>query len=270
MTIHSIQEVSSICDEKGENSVLQIRENNLKFFVDRSNVNKSIDPPASYNVSVDDLDSPVQVLGEPMLLEKKFITTCPTISSKSLKNNNTRDTSVYNDIENTIYLPKAPLNRRKFSIKKEANTFDAGLLQDHKEGDFEEGIVSEFSVDTNFFSPRNIQKYETKVFSNPHHRVRLGEGTRKFLTEYLETSPDKFSRSYASNLRERNSFYNTFGMDNSSLPDPVEHYIPCLVLRARSATNKIILYFHGNGEDIHLARELLTHVRDHLNVRLNY
>jgi len=270
MTIHSIQEVSSVCDEKGENSVLHVRENNLKFFVDRT-INKSMDPPASYNVSCDDLDSPVQLLGGPMVLEKKFIVTGPNVSSKSLKsnNNNTRDNSVFTDAENTPYLvPRGPLHRRKFSMKKEANnTFDAACVQEHQEGDFEERIVSEHSMDNNlFFTPRNIQKYETKVFSNPHNRAKLGDGTRKFLTEYLETSPEKYSRSYASNLRERNSFFNTVSGGPLPLQDPVEHHIPCLVLRARSATNKVVLYFHGNGEDVHLARELLSHVRDHLNV----
>jgi len=266
MTIHSIQEVSSVCDEKGENSVLHVRENNLKFFADR-NLNKNMDPPASYNVSCDDLDSPVQLLGGPMVLEKKFIITGPNVSTKSLKSNNTRDNSVFTDAENTPYLlPRAPLQKRKFSMKKEANTFNDGCAQEHKEGDFEERIVSEHSMDNLFFTPRNIEKYETKLFINPHNRAKLGDGTRKFLTEYLETSPEKYSRSYGSNFRERNSFCNTLGSDPLSFKDPVEYHIPCLVLRARSATNKVVLYFHGNGEDIHLARELLTHVRDHLNI----
>ena len=45
-----------------------------------------------------------------------------------------------------------------------------------------------------------------------------------------------------------------------------KNYIPCLLLRYASSSSKIIVYFHGNGEDINLARDLLRHVRDTLKV----
>lgn len=46
----------------------------------------------------------------------------------------------------------------------------------------------------------------------------------------------------------------------------VESYIPCLLLQSEVPTDKILVYFHGNGEDIYLAYELASHLRDHLNV----
>ena len=43
-------------------------------------------------------------------------------------------------------------------------------------------------------------------------------------------------------------------------------YIPCMLLRAITSSSKLMIYFHGNGEDINLAYELLTHARNNLNV----
>ena len=43
-------------------------------------------------------------------------------------------------------------------------------------------------------------------------------------------------------------------------------FIPCLLLRCAVSCSKLLVYFHGNGEDINLAKELLRHLRDTLNV----
>ena len=47
-----------------------------------------------------------------------------------------------------------------------------------------------------------------------------------------------------------------------------DSYIPCMLLRSLTPSSKILIYFHGNGEDINLAHELLAHTRDVLNVIL--
>jgi hypothetical protein len=39
--------------------------------------------------------------------------------------------------------------------------------------------------------------------------------------------------------------------------DP-EDYIPCLYLPSDTGGNKLVIYFHGNAEDIGLAFEMLT------------
>jgi hypothetical protein len=44
--------------------------------------------------------------------------------------------------------------------------------------------------------------------------------------------------------------------------------VPCLLLRSGFPTNKIMIYFHGNGEDIYLAYDLLSHIRNNLNVSI--
>jgi len=39
--------------------------------------------------------------------------------------------------------------------------------------------------------------------------------------------------------------------------DPTLEYIPCLYLPCDTGGNKVVIYFHGNAEDIGLAFDLL-------------
>jgi len=61
---------------------------------------------------------------------------------------------------------------------------------------------------------------------------------------------------------------------NSSDSDDENHsiknytFFPCLLLQTKYPSSKILLYFHGNGEDINLAYDLLEHLRNHLNVQI--
>ena len=43
-------------------------------------------------------------------------------------------------------------------------------------------------------------------------------------------------------------------------------YIPCLYLPYLGGSSKILIYFHGNAEDVGLAMELLAFVKDMLKV----
>jgi len=263
----SVQDMTSILDEKLENSQIIITENHLKIFNEK-NIEKDKIPIASHDVSAIDIDNPLQTVS-PMLLEKKFILTGSNLCSKAFKATlTTRDTSMNTENENTPYIrSKAPINRKKPSFsKKISQTFDLAPLE---EVDFEEGSVSEHPLNlTTLSSPRNIKKYETKGFSNPHNEIR-GNFIRKAMTECTQPdfSPERIGRSFTARFEERKTFASKFTINNNiSTEDLVEYRIPCLLLKPRLPTNKIIFYFHGNGEDVNLARELLSHIRDHLNV----
>ena len=45
-------------------------------------------------------------------------------------------------------------------------------------------------------------------------------------------------------------------------------YIPCLYLPHVSGSSKLLIYFHGNAEDVGLATELLNFIKDMLKVIL--
>lgn len=45
-------------------------------------------------------------------------------------------------------------------------------------------------------------------------------------------------------------------------------FIPCLYLPYVSGSSKVLIYFHGNAEDVGLATELLNFIKEMLKVRL--
>ena len=49
--------------------------------------------------------------------------------------------------------------------------------------------------------------------------------------------------------------------------DAPEGFIPCLFMPYLMGSSKLLIYFHGNAEDIGLSMELLIFVRDMLKVR---
>ena len=44
------------------------------------------------------------------------------------------------------------------------------------------------------------------------------------------------------------------------------NYIPCLFLPYIQGSDKLLIYFHGNAEDVGSAQELLNHIRNTLKV----
>ena len=69
-------------------------------------------------------------------------------------------------------------------------------------------------------------------------------------------------------------------MNSSSFKDPYLNsskserrskrpsHIPCLFLPYTSGSSKLLLYFHGNAEDIGLSYEMLDHLRSSLKVNI--
>ena len=43
-------------------------------------------------------------------------------------------------------------------------------------------------------------------------------------------------------------------------------FIPCLYMPHATSSSKLMIYFHGNAEDIGLATELLNFIREYLKV----
>lgn len=56
----------------------------------------------------------------------------------------------------------------------------------------------------------------------------------------------------------------------ASYPENEEGYIPCLFMPYLMGSSKLLIYFHGNAEDIGLSMELLIFMRDMLRVSVPY
>jgi hypothetical protein len=46
------------------------------------------------------------------------------------------------------------------------------------------------------------------------------------------------------------------------------HCVPCLYLPYTKGSRKLILFFHGNAEDIGISYEMLDHLRDSLKINI--
>lgn len=90
-------------------------------------------------------------------------------------------------------------------------------------------------------SPKNISKYQSKAFD-------LKNSFRKF----KEIEKKEFIKKKVENI-----FFDE---------NPVIGFIPCLLIDTEANCDKIILYFHGNGEDINLAGELCESIFFKANV----
>lgn len=55
-------------------------------------------------------------------------------------------------------------------------------------------------------------------------------------------------------------------LKSSSTEERKGDFIPCLYLPYVSGSSKLVIYFHGNAEDIGLATELLNYVKEMLKV----
>lgn len=90
-------------------------------------------------------------------------------------------------------------------------------------------------------SPKNISKYQSKAFDLKNSFRKYKEIEKK---EFIKKKVEK-----------------VYLDDN-----PVIGFIPCLLIDTEANCDKIILYFHGNGEDINLAGELCESIFFKTNV----
>ena len=259
----SFHEASSVLEEKTDRNENNLGDNHLKNPAQNNGQDASI----SFNCSVDDGECPIQNAGQ-LTLEKKFILTGPTTVTAKVNRANlpTRDSSLFTDMENTpLIRMRLPLNQKKSSSLKMSQTFDSALETLERDCDYDEGIVSEHPDQVSASS--NILKYNTKELINPHNIIKKLPTDRKFVTEFHDFTPEKIAKMPTHRSEMKPKISGRLSL-MTACQENVEYYIPCLILKPRLPTNKVILYFHGNGEDVNLARELLGHVRDQLNVTI--
>lgn len=49
---------------------------------------------------------------------------------------------------------------------------------------------------------------------------------------------------------------------------PNKTYVPCLYLPTKNGSRKLLIFFHGNAEDLGLSYTLLNHMRDFFKVNV--
>ena len=127
--------------------------------------------------------------------------------------------------------------------------------------DDETGGLDEYeNLDKQKSSPRfNINKYFTQSFNNLH----LRQGNRApFNTEPIPKVRHRLNRAKHENKRV---------LTDVRVPEEdITHYIPCLYLEPKDLTGKVIIFFHGNGEDLMTGHYFLSYMLHHLNVHAHH
>lgn len=199
----------------------------------------------SEDVSLAILESPVKT--GPVFLEKKF--TRSQFSNKASK----ASTATRDECSNIDSNPSSVSHSKKPSLKNWQGS-DLTIVDEDFETNFDSESVEEFPVQSNVFSiPHTINDYKLKT--NEKNNV-----SRRLMTEY--------------SFQTHGDIQNTKRTDLTSLykETKVQHrqgvidFIPCLILKSGIPTNKLLIYFHGNGEDVYLSYDLLVHIRNSLNV----
>lgn len=198
----------------------------------------------SENVSNDLLDSPIRT--GPIFLEKKF--TRSQFSQKVSK----ASTAVRDDFSNIDFDHSSVAHSKKPSLKQ---PYDLTIVNEDREANYDVEIEEECPEEIETFtSPKTISNYKLKTNEKTHLFKRL-------MTEYsFQTHGD------TQNLKKIDlvGFYK-----EARIPPKLGAigHIPCLILKSGVPTNKLLLYFHGNGEDVYLSYDLLSTLRNVLNVR---
>jgi hypothetical protein len=147
--------------------------------------------------------------------------------------------------------------KRSEHLKKHLNLQEMEFNEQEKsfflknKNDFDEGI------DANCLSsPKKILDYK---FKDPQNNKT-----------FQMSSPRTSTAKYKSRTHYYGNASLSFQKMNLSFKkdeiEKIDHFIPCLLLEPETPTDKILVYFHGNAEDIYLAYELLYYIERYLRV----
>jgi hypothetical protein len=78
--------------------------------------------------------------------------------------------------------------------------------------------------------------------------------------------------SYSTDMLKDELIYIPKPQENTSMfcKGPTTKHIPCLYLPAYNGSTKVMLYFHGNAEDLGLGYEMVNDIRNTLRVSQYY
>lgn len=160
--------------------------------------------------------------------------------------------------------PKININHSKFNNKNkiiEKKTSKSPFSEEISIGETKSSPILEMSP---LFERKINQerKKETKHY--------FDENYEKDFDEYegdnnIELRSPRNIRFYSSiNLIEKKTIIKTSNKKQEL--KNLERYVPCLLLEPDEITNKILIYFHGNAEDIYYSYDLLSYIRNYFQV----
>lgn len=142
-----------------------------------------------------------------------------------------------NSIEN-IHLFHNEANKNNENHNKLKDSMGPALNRGNSKHFYYEDL--EDDIDLGNEKPKNVLKYETKNFEQKNAFLKYGK------------------------LTQRNT--NSLSFKKEKENNPLIGYIPCLIMDIAYNSDYIVLFFHGNGEDIYLSSELVDSLFNALQV----
>lgn len=138
--------------------------------------------------------------------------------------------------------PQQTLTKR-FDFKN----IDATTTKEKNKNNFKNKLENYEDLEEDSYNenPKNVINYETRSFDQ-----------KNAFSKYAKLQISKYNSNFSNSAT------------NNDCKNPIIGYIPCLLMDSESNSDKIILFFHGNGEDIYLSEELIDSLFTTLNVLL--
>ena len=197
---------------------------------------------------------------------------------------------------------KTPVNQIRYNLQfhmKPIETIEATTNEgDTSQTSFDPKHTDEYGLMQHMQTPKkSMFNYSTKKFCNPIEKAKHSSSVIENLAQTLPSSNSKITLhpkmscdffpsreseiSKPSTMKSKHSYFHSevdpreaFTPPKSQsrmtsfirLTEEPERYIPCMLLVPATISDKVLIYFHGNGEDINVANDLLTYLRNHLIV----
>lgn len=169
----------------------------------------------------------------------------------------------------------APHNLSNYFTRTLTKPISEKVTESKADDDENEDLDMKFDLITDLIedisNPFTHRKAMTQYAINP---LLFSEKKLELTTSVFAPSPQK-KHTELHNYRHSEIGFKAFNqaqaLKKSNVPPLAQKknemgYIPCRLLCSGAPACKIIVYFHGNGEDVNLAYDLLSHIRNNLNV----
>lgn len=204
------------------------------FFSPKTSIDSIFQSPRKINVKIEMPNNNLQKMN---LKEEEDAPTTPLLSYHDFIEEKTR---LHQESKKLF---KKPPRLQELSLNEERNSFFI------KSGsDFEEGI------DNGLTSPKKILNYNFKA---PQANNLIKLNSLKDFTSRYNSRAQVFD---ITSLKNHNKTVKTIEVEK------VDRFIPCLFLDPGNPSDKIMIFFHGNAEDIFQAYELLSCIESYLKV----
>ncbi|CDW88352.1 UNKNOWN [Stylonychia lemnae] len=171
-----------------------------------------------------------------------------------------------------VFIPRNFKKIMKQQMMEELKSMqDQQSPRDYQPDDDQINVIQDDFIKTQIYSKMPNKKCVSVFDTLEMRKHRLGEFTDRFYqtqnskannADELFNDTESLSRFNSNTLEDDNDRTQSFNnLKNKEKQQKLMDHIPCLYLPFDHGSSKILLYFHGNAEDIGLSRPFLDYIR---------